>query len=223
MTDMPRFDFSGISVTTDEELQNLQAPRKSTSKVFQPGLHEVTISAMEYRGAPKGDASWIMFGVTYTGSSSEKGGEGKEIRETILVPTKDIKYGEKQTVYPFTKLQTWCKALGVTLSIKTLQKDLATLFSDVSKLIGSNLAITVGYENASVGYTRSKDGSVAFFINKRNGSALTDEAGKTLTFPDRDAAQAYMDEAGIKYDAFPSVVGHSLSATPNRLKSNDNW
>lgn len=67
MVDIPRFDFSGATIKTEEELQAAEASSNKGDKYFRPGKYDVEISTVEFKGAAKGDANWGQLEITYKG------------------------------------------------------------------------------------------------------------------------------------------------------------
>jgi hypothetical protein len=207
---MPKFDFSTSSVKTTEELEALD-PKRTESKYFRPGKHEVVISDVEYRGVAKGDTNWGSLALTYEGTG------GKTIKEFVLIPFKDITYGEKKTTYPFRKLQDLVSALGLDLTPETLPNVMQTLFANPDSLKGLNIAVDIGYQNAHAKYSKKDaDGNSIVTLVKKDGSVLADAAGNAITFADGDSAKAYADQVGMKFDSFVNVLSHAKSVTPNK-------
>lgn len=207
---MPKFDFSAASVRTSEELDALTPARKE-SPYFKAGKHEVKIVDVEYRGIAKGDTNWGSLALTYEGVGN------KTIKEFVLIPFKDIVYGEKKTTYPFRKLQDLVAGLGLELTPETLPSVMSTLFANTDALKGLNIAIEVGYQNAHAKYSRpNADGVSTVTIVKKDGTVLNDASGTPLTFADGNSAQEYANQVGIKFDAFMNVLSHAVSSTPNK-------
>ncbi len=203
---MPKFDFSKSTVKTTEELEAL-APKDS--KFFRPGRHEVVIAGVEYTGAAK-DPNWGKLTVTYGGTGD------KTIKDFVLIPFSDIKYGEKQTIYPFKKLQNLVSGLGLTLTPENMGDVMNTLFKDTTVLTGLHLIIEVGYQNGHLKFSRVDDQTVVNIVEK-GGELLTDGVSKDpLIFSDADSALAYAEQKGLKVDRFVNVVGYDKSATPNK-------
>ncbi len=206
---MPKFDFSKSTVKTTEELEAL-APKRGESKFFRPGRHEVVIAGVEYTGTAK-DPNWGKLTITYGGTGE------KTIKDFVLIPFSDIKYGEKQTVYPFKKLQNLVAGLGLVLTPENMGDVMTTLFKDTTVLTGLHLIIEVGYQNGHLKFSRNGADESVVNIVEKNGDLLTDGVSKeALIFSDADSALAYAEQKGLKVDRFVNVIGYDKSATPNK-------
>lgn len=217
-TQMPKFQLVGTELPTLEEVsQKSGSKREDNSKFFKPGKHEVQIEAVEYRGPAKNDENWGNLMLTLKGTGE------KSTKTFLLFPFKGgegIKYGEKKTTMVYKKLLQFLAAVGQDVSPASVAKNLPDLVN--GGLVGLNVAIVVDYQRAHVKYVRQGDQTVCK-IALSDKTILKDAAGEELIFSDRDSAQAHMENLGIKYDAFPSVISYEASATSNSKTANSKW
>ncbi len=216
---MPKFDFSKSSIKSDAELELLTAKKGDTSKVFRPGRHEVTIASAIVGGPGTNDPTWTNVEITYQGAGA------KSIKDFVLVPTRDIVYGPKKTLYPFQRLQNLLGALGKSLKVDNVGEVLSSVMGNLSALQGMNVAIEVGYQRAHGKMVRNDLGESHVEIVLANKTILAGENGQPLTFPDFGAAEAHAKAANIAFDSFPRILGYATSATPARTLTavNANW
>ena len=98
MTDIPTFDFSGCSVKDNEELEK----ELKKGSIVRPGSYEAAITKVEAKGASESDNTWYKYTIFY-GLVGDR-----EIRDTIMIPTTDVKFktaSGKGEFLPFKKLQ----------------------------------------------------------------------------------------------------------------------
>lgn len=215
---MPKFDFSKATVKSDADLEAALPKKGKTSSIFKPGLHEVTITEATYEGPAKSDPTWSNVAITYAGAG------GKTIRDYILVPSKDLVYGEKKTLYPFQRLQTLINGLGMQLTASNVGKVLGQVMGNLDNLKGLNVAIEVGFNRAHGKLVKTGE-SAHVEIVLANKTLLTDPAtGIPMQFPNFDAAEAHATGANIAFDSFPRVLSYSVSSTPNKgVAADGNW
>jgi hypothetical protein len=205
--EMPRFNFSKSSIKTDEELQAAAEASNKGSKFFQPGKYEVVIDAVEYKGPAKGDPTWGNLEVTYKGAGE------KTIRDYILVPFQDVKYGDKGTLFPFRKVQNFGESLGTTVTMANLEAAMKALFANPEKLKGRPVSIEVGYRKGHVKYLgKHDDGTKRYGIVDRDGNSVRDADMKSVEFPDFEAALGYAEDQKIPVDKFVNVLSYEKSS-----------
>jgi hypothetical protein len=218
---MPKFNFSKATFTSEAALQEATGRTPggaSKSKVMLPGKHEVTIKAVEFKGMSDKDPSWCKYSVQLEGTG------GKEIRDMILVPTSDIVFGVDKKLFSYRKLQNLMGALGTKLTVENLAEVLGSTFGRPESLVGSNLAVEVGFTRASLRTVRNDIGEVTGIriVNGKTKQDLSDDNG-VLNFPDYAAAEAHIEANNIPYDKFPSVLNYLASVTPSAGKKDSNW
>jgi hypothetical protein len=220
---MKAFNFANSTIKSTEDYQALVGTqKKSTSKVFAPGLHEVTIGEVKVMGDAK-DPSWSKISLTLKGPGE------KTIRDMVLVPSTDLMFkGDgKPTPVPFKTLKNFVDGLGTELTVENAGGILSTLFSNVNSLVGLNIKVKIGYKGNHISYAgKDAQGQASYNVTLSNGSLLSDASGNTLSFADRNAAEAHLNANGIKYESFPSVLSYSKSETPNSISadaSKANW
>ncbi len=210
---IPKFQFNNNSVKTDKELEEKLA-KTGGNKYLNPGKHEVVIKSVEYVGAAK-DSRWGKFKVLYEGT------DAKTTNEILLVPFSEIQYkGEsgKETLFPYTRVQKFMKALGVDLKVQNLQDILTEYFSKPEKsLVGQVMAITVGYEGNYVEW-RGKDttGNSQYALVGKDGASFGG------VFSSRDAALAHAEQNQISVEEYTRILSYAPSATPAK-KVAGNW
>lgn len=217
---MPKFNFSNATFKSEAALQEATG-KKGGGKVMQPGKHEVTIAAAEFRGMSEKDPSWAKVSITLQGTGEKK------VMDMLLVPTADIVYGANKTLFPYKKLQNFLGALGYTLTVENLGEVLGSTLSRPEQLIGKNLAVEVGYGSRShIRVIRNdlREQVGVRIVDGRTKSDMVDGSGNPLSFSDVDSATAYLDTNNIPYESFPSVQSYIGSSTPNGSGKKDaNW
>lgn len=217
MTSIPKFNFSGSTIKTDEELeQKLAETGNNGGKYFRPGKHTVTIASVEYQGPAKDD-SWGKFLLKLEGTGE------KSTTAQVIVPFKDVMYTAKSgkpTTYMFKRIQNFMKALGVELKISNLQDVLTAWFTNPSKtLVGKEVVVNIGYNGNHIAYDgKDSDGNAQFVIKMRDGSVQLDS--KTLTpllFSTRDAAMAMAESLNIEIQEYSSVLDYEVSPNAKGL------
>jgi len=220
MSNLPKFNFSGVSVKTDAELNAKLAESDTRSKYFRPGKHVVTIGEVVYQGLA-GDDRWGKFLLTLNGVG------GKTTTSQLIVPLKDVMYrtkAGKETAFMFKKMQNFMSALGVDLQISNLEDTLKANFSDLTTLVGTELEIDIGYNGNHIGYDgKTAAGESKFVIRMKDGSTIADQAGESEVFTTRDAALAHAESLQISIEEYSSVLNYSVSPTGAKLKVAGNW
>lgn len=214
------FNFANSSVKSNADYAAQVTKTTSKSKVFAPGLHEVTISEVKDMGVSS-DATWTKIGLVLNGPGE------KQIRSMVLVPHNDVTFkgtSGKPTLVPFKTLKNFVDALGTELTVENVGQVLPMLFNNSEILVGLNLKIKVGYKGSHITYGgKDSTGTTQYNITLGNGTLMADAGAKTLTFANRDAASAYLTENSIDYAEFPSVLSYDKSETPNSLSADANW
>lgn len=207
---IPRFDLSGMSLKTDEELNTaLKDSSGSQDRFFKPGKHELTVVSSEYLGVASDD-TWGKVKVTLEGAG------GKTINDFLLIPFRDLavfkaRNGEN-TTKPGQRIVNFLKAVGAETSIAKLGDTLKTYFSKDNSLVGLNVAAEMGYRTNYVEYLGKDAAGVRMLgIVNKNGTRLEG----TPTFADYDSAHKYAEEKSIPVTRFVDIVRYVPSATPN--------
>lgn len=190
--DMPRFDFSGCSIKTDEELEKTLAEDKKKGR-FNQGKHGVVIKAVKWDGLCKKDDTWGQIVFTYEGTGE------KEISDLIQIPFKDITYGSSKTTFPFRKLTEFCAGLGVQLKATNLQTVMQSTFSKPEKLVGTALDIDVGYRKAYARFVR-KNGDIVLYSLILSDGAAYQENGIIKLFEGYKAVEEFANNSKIEFD-----------------------
>lgn len=216
--EIPRFNFANSSIKTAAELDTADKG-KGVDKFFKPGKYDVKIESVEVVGACKNDPTWCDVKVQYRGTGE------KTIRDFLMVPTSDIKYGSKGVLMPFRRLQAFAGALGHDLQPENVGDVLKALFANPTKLIGHTVAIEVGYRKGYIHYTgKNEAGEKKYVIMTAEGSVLRDPATlQTVEFADFDAAKAYAVENKLPVSFFCDVVGVARSAAATTTASSIPW
>lgn len=201
---IPKFNFSGSTIKTEEELSQLTGGERQGDKFFRPGTYQANIVKVEYTGVASDDR-WGKFNVHLEGTG------GKEIRTTVMVPFRDIAYtakSGKNTGLPYLKYKNFMLALGVKLDLNNYQTVTAELFTNPDKtLVGKDVSINVGYEGNYIGYMgKDEIGIRKFNITMKDGSVLSDASGKIITFPERDAALHHAEVSLMTVDRYTRVL-----------------
>lgn len=216
--EIPRFNFSNCSIKTDEELNAVQENSKKEDKFFKPGKYEVVIDSVEYTGQAPNDPNWGKLTVTYKGTGE------KTIKDFLLIPFADVKYGVKGTLYPFRKIQKFGQALGTEVTVKTVEAAMKQLFANPVKLKGRAVGIEVGYEKGHVKYMgKTPEGSKQYSLADRDGNPIRDNAMNVAVFPDFDAAYAYAEENKIPVDRFPRILDYAQSSLAAAAPAKSDW
>lgn len=221
MTDLPvsvpKFNFSKSTIKSDEELKALlDNDGKSGDKYFRPGLHEVTITKMEYKGRA-GDQDWGKFVLSFEGAG------GKATTGMIFVPFADVNYNGKNgkpTTLFYRRFTKFMDSVGIKVTVANREQVLTETFlkPERSPLIGSPVKIQFGYDGNYVDY-KGKDeaGIKKYVIQMANNGGTTAE-----TFPTFDAAAAHAEQANIQLQEYPQVLSYEVSSTP-AAKKVSNW
>lgn len=198
---MPKFNFSQSTIKTEEELQSLLGEegggRQYEDKYFKPGTHQVTIKAVVYQGTANDD-SWGKFLLTLEGTN------GKTMTDQVLVPLQgpvftSAKSG-KNTGYPYKKFKNVMGALGINITVPTLEAAVIESFSAPDTvLVGRSVSANMGYDGNSIGYGGKDEAGIKLYnITMKDGSTLSNAAGQTITFPERAAAVEYAEHHNIQ-------------------------
>lgn len=204
VTEIPKFNFSGSSIKTDEEF-NKQEGELSGGQYLRPGRHEVVITKVEYKG-PSKDPNWGRFTLTLTGTGD------KTTKYFLQVPFRDVMYVSskgKPTGFMFKKFRDFMGALGIGITVDSLGEVLPTYFSKGGEaLVGGKLAIELGYDGNYVKYAgKNGDGTKRYEIALKDGSILLDkDTLQPVTFADPSAAEAYAAEAQIIIQKYPEIL-----------------
>jgi len=221
MTSLPKFDFSKSSIKSTAELDTMAAEAgTSEAKFFRPGSYEVEVTKVDYQGAAT-DPNWGKFLMTLEGVG------GRTINAQLIVPIKDSVYvtkAGKRTPIMFTKFKEAMEALGLPVTIETLQDVLTKNFSNPDKtLVGRRLTIEVQYKGNHLRYEgKEANGDKRYLIALASGATVNDADGNPLIFRDWQSAEGYAEQNSIEIRKFVDVVGYSKSATATKLKA-ANW
>jgi hypothetical protein len=172
--------------------QEESKPKSNKRGSFEPGMHDVVVSAVTYMKPLAKDESWHLFKVEYQGV------DGRLITDLLSIPTQDILYNGGTGLY--SRLKRFCSALGVELSSDNFNTVLPKMFKNVSNLVGLPLRIKVGYD----GFYAQYESQGNFSIKDKDGNTVADGN----TFPDRVSISIYCEENGlVPFKAFPNVKG----------------
>lgn len=207
MSALPKFDLSSMTLKSDDDLKDLT--KSSASPFFKPGRHEVQITRSTYKGFAS-DENWGKVEVEMTGAG------GQTIRDTVLVPFKDLgiyraKDG-KNTTFPARKLTNFLQSIGQTVSVTTLGQVLPRLFAKDNALVGLNVAIECAFKG---NHTKRQGDEIV--IVDRNGNRLVDQA-----FADYKDANEYAKANNLELAGFVDVVRYALSSAANKT-ADTNW
>lgn len=215
---LPRFDFSGMTLKDDSELDSVlkDSQGQREEKYFKPGKHEVQIVASEYLGTTESDDTWGKYSVTMEGTG------GKLIKDTVMVPFRDITIYRKKdgstSTFPAKKIRMFLEALGASVTIKTLGDTLKSYFGKDNALVGLNLAIEVAYQGNHVKYLgKDPAGEPTVGLVSRRG----DRIEGTPVFKSYAEANEYAAANSIAVKRFPDVDRYLPSATPNKTMKAD--
>ena len=222
---IPKFKLSKANIKTEADLQAKLAASGTgfKSKYLDPGKHDVTIQSAEYTG-PARDPNWGNFRLTLEGVGA------KTTKAFLMVPMSDVEYTNpdtgKKTTFLYTKFVAFMKALGVGVTLETLEDVLNGNFSDPTKqLVGRPLTIDLGYDGNYIKYVgKDEIGGKVFNIVMADGSVLADTRGKALVFADMDAASAHAEANQIRIQKFASVLEYSAPVGGKvKIAANSNW
>lgn len=185
--ELPRFDFSGCSIKSDEELSELEAKQGSFDKyIDKPGKYDVVIQDVVIQGPGKKDPSWTVLKFTYADAA------GRTLNDFVSVPSCEITYGEKKTLAVFKRTQKFCGAMGHDLKATNVGDVLKAVFGRLGKLKDRSLSIDVGYTKGRIAYQGKKeDGSTYYHLIDRDGNPVRNAALEAVEFGDAAAAKAY--------------------------------
>lgn len=210
---MPKFSTQDTIEGTKEEFEQQLEKGKGLTFLTEPGRYAFKITAPKFHKMAPGDPNWAIFDITLTTP------DGKDKRVFPMAPLKRInnyKYGQKQTMMVYQKLSQFLASLGVHLQFETAQAQISAIFKDITCLEGKTLEADLGYHGPYAAY-QSK--GVFHIISK--GVALKDEAGETLLFPDKKAAENYADTISLKLEAFIDVLSYVSKTEEVGEESND--
>lgn len=222
VNEIPKFSLSKAKIKTEEELQaRIVEQGGGEQKYLRPGKHDVTISSVTYEGKAKDD-NWGKFLLTFAGLAN------KTTTTMLLVPLSDVEYRTadgKVTTFLYTKFRNFMTALGINVTVDTLEDVLNGNFAKPEKtLVGRTVTIDLGYDGNHVKYIgKSEIGEKTYNITMRDGSTLSSGTGQTLTFSDYDSAMAHAETSQISIQKFPSVLSFTPSANLKSVKTASNW
>ena len=213
MSALPKFDFSSMNLKPDADLK--AATGVKTSPYFRVGKYETVVKHSLYKGVSTTDPTWGKVEVELEGTN------GQTIRQTLLVPFKDIsKFKDrngKNTQLPGQKLLQFVSALGETLDAKNLESTLTRLFGKDNALKGMNIAIETHYKGNYVQKVGQGD---------QASIKILDRAGVPLVgvpeFADYADANKYAKDNSIAIQGFVDVKMYMKSVTPNK-PVDTNW
>lgn len=197
----PKFDFSGCSIKSDEDMAAaLAGEKKKEGKFFDCGQHDVIIQGAKYAGLAPKDASWYKLELSFKGTGTREG------KAWVMFPTKEVAYGPDRLWKPFLKCQQLASALGEDLKASTLKPVCAKLFGKPEKLVGKPLTIRFDYENARAKFVSKENGKLQIALQLNNKGELYQENSQVKYFDSYDAVKAFAKEKNIRYDSFPQPV-----------------
>ncbi len=200
----PMFNLKAgnLGFKSDADLQKkLDEPQ---GKGFQPGNYDLQIIAAEFHANKEtgsiycaGDDSWLNVVITCAGT------EDRTTKYYVQVPTNNVYFKGakgKPTLFVFRKFTEFMAAIGVPVTLETLDKVVPKYFSTPSKaLTGLKFNADIGFDGPYIEKVSDTECRII-----KNGKALEDESG-VVTFPDFQSARAYADGARIKTSR-PSIV-----------------
>lgn len=222
MTDLPKFNFSGMSVKSEEELNAKLAESDTRVKYFRPGKHTAKITNVVYQGLASDDR-WGKFLLTLTGVG------GKETTAQLIIPLRDVMYrtkSGKESAFMFKKAQTFLRAIGVDLTINNVEDVLKEQFSKPEKtLVGQELVIEIGYNGNHIRYDgKTPTGDARYVIQKRDGSVVTDANAAPEVFTTREAALNHAETLDLPIEQYSSVVNYErVAGAPAALSNASGW
>ena len=194
MADAIKFSLNAnnLGYASDEELQ--AEVTKTGSKFFDdPGNFNLTIAAANYHPSKdtgsiycKGDGTWANIKL------SLKDDKERELNHWLQVPTQEIVFGPKKTLFVFKKFQEFLLGIGVQVSMTSLQGVMEKWFTDPAKLVGQELNADLGYEGDHVAKATDSDEYEIIVSGKPMA-----EDGKPVRLPDRSSAIQYSKSMGI--------------------------
>lgn len=204
---IPKFNLSGSTIKTDEELAALGGSGKDTSPYFRPGTYQVSITKVEYQGSASDDR-WGKFLLHLEGAN------GKAIRSQVMVPFRDVAFTSKtgkNTGLPFAKFKNFMLGLGVKVSVPTLEATLVEVFTNPDKtLVGRDVSVNIGYQGNYIGYAgKDEAGIKKYNITMKDGSVLADASGKVITWPEYGAAAEHADIHLIQINKYVDVLDYN--------------
>ena len=204
---IPKFSFSGSTIKSEEDLASLEGGAKREDKYFRPGTYQLNITKVEYQGSASDDR-WGKFLLHLEGTG------GKTIRSQIMVPFRDVAFlgkSGKNTGYPYSKFKNFMSALGIAVTVPTLETVLTEVFTNPDKtLVGRDISANIGYQGNYVGYMgKDEAGIKKYNITMKDGSVLSDASGKAMTFPEFEAALHHAEVKNIEGRRFVDVLDYN--------------
>lgn len=214
MSDLPRFDFSGMDSYTDEEVS--KATERKESKVFKPGQYDVVVDQVLAAKDPT-DKNWRQIRVVYTAG-------GKQVSDFIMFPiTKTTEFtgrSGKATSMPLIRLKNFMTALGLEVTGTNLKTLLSKTLSNPAQLVGKPLTVRIGYRKAHPKFVRDASNNTSVQIELNDGSVLCDAGGAALNFGNVDALLAHAESNQIEIEQFPNITDYVKSAKPAAAATN---
>lgn len=217
---LPKFDFSKSTIKTTEALNTeLKNAGEGESKFFRPGSYELEIVKVEHQG-PAGDPNWHKFLLHFEGAG------GKEIRYQLFVPVADVVYkgkSGKPTFFMFQKFTKAMEAVGVQVTVETLQDTLIKYFTNPDKVLkGLRVQAEIGYDGNYLRYEGKDDaGNKKYVIALDSGATVNGDDGQPLVFPDWQSAEGYATQKSIEIEKFTNVL--SLARSASKPKVVNGW
>jgi hypothetical protein len=197
---------SGLDFSDDSALQD--ELNKSGGKYFDdPGNVDLEIVAADFHKNKDtgsiycaGDSTWFNVVMTFRGAGD------KEIRHWVQVPTSKIKFGAKDTLAVFKKLQQFFFALGEEVTLNRLDTLVKKYFGDPgASLLGIKVNVDLGFEGPYVDKLPDSDSYGIY----QGGKPITED-GKPLEMPDRASAVQVAKGRGIE-PSFVKIVKFTSS------------
>jgi len=216
---VPAFNHDG-ELTSQEEMDALleAADAPKGGKVFRPGDHLVTVKEVILPiKANGGDKGWMSVRIVFSGT----GNESQKVSSIFqLVPlTNRLSYTKPDgstSGYPLKSYFELMQNLGIDISRNNVNAITLQYFTEknLGALVGREVTATIGYKGAHTKWvsTGEKEGYVAI---EDRGELLKNSAGDVLQFNGDDAykdAEAYCNKNGIKFEAFPEIIGMAPTA-----------
>lgn len=198
---MPTFDLQEV---TDEDVIQLS---KTRGTKLQPGLYAFEITEAAFVGAAEKDDTWFKLHLTLAIT------DGASLKESILVPTKAFTYGEKNSVFPLSKLRTFLESIGES-------NDIATLRTTLPKLMVKGGAKLVGRKGeAKLDFTANHIEKVEdkICILDKKGKPLMDDTKTPYQFDDFDSARLFCESEKISTFGFVKVVEYVAPAKQKKV------
>lgn len=210
--EMPKFDFSGSSIASDAELDEALKSEANTDRRFEPGQYEVEIENVTYHAKGKQDDTWTTLAVELRGTGDRK------IKTFVLVPSRDLRYGPKKTLFPFKNLQSFCSALGVELKRENIEQVLKGVFSKFDTLKGARVKVELGFRKGYVKYVgKNAEGANQYHLHTADGNVVCSSENTPIVFPDFAAAAEHAKQEKIEIEDL-SVTRWAPSASGSGLK-----